>query len=74
MTIDEMARLERPSPKLLNLCVIRAVLTRPGVFFALPVLLCQYGTLRYQFDGEARALHAAARHLESARTRCATPS
>lgn len=56
MTIDEMARLERPSSKLLTLYIVRALLTGPGVIFALPVLLCRYWTLRYRFDDDG--IHA----------------
>jgi putative membrane protein len=56
MTFDEITRLERPSPKLLTLYVIRSVLTGPAVVITLPVLLCRYWTLRYRFDEDG--IHA----------------
>ena len=56
MITDEITRLERPSPKLLTLYVIRSVLTGPAVVITLPVLLCRYWTLRYRFDEDG--IHA----------------
>jgi putative membrane protein len=44
--------LERPSPKLWTLYLIRAVLTLPGIVIALPFLFFRYYTLRYRFDEE----------------------
>ncbi len=48
----DIYRIERPSPMLLKLYVIRSILSGPFVLFALPVLLFRYYTLRYKFDGE----------------------
>ncbi len=45
-------QLERPHPSLLKLYLIRAVLTGPGMLFALPYLFFRYQTLRYRFDDE----------------------
>ncbi len=44
--------LERPEPALWRLYLIRAILSGPGVFVALPVLWFRYYTLRYRFDEE----------------------
>ena len=44
--------LERPDPALWNLYVLHAVLTGPGLLFALPYLYFRYRTLRYRFDEE----------------------
>lgn len=44
--------LERPDPALLNLYVIHAVLTGPGVLVMLPLFYFRYRTLRYRFDEE----------------------
>ncbi len=52
MTDAEIHRLERPSPKLLLLYLIRGVLTGPAMVITLPVLFFRYQTLRYRFDEE----------------------
>ncbi|OGV35971.1 MAG: hypothetical protein A2X48_06140 [Lentisphaerae bacterium GWF2_49_21] len=44
--------MERPSPMLLKLYVIRSILSGPFIIFSLPVLLFRYYTLRYSFDNE----------------------
>ena len=44
--------LERPTPALWKLYIIRAVLSGPLVFVVLPVLYFRYHTLRYRFDSE----------------------
>ena len=41
-----------PDPALWKYYIIRAILTGPGVVFALPYLYFRYHTLRYRFDGE----------------------
>ena len=56
MTEPEIFQLERPHPSLLKLYLLRALLTGPGIFFALPVLFFRYQTLRYRFDAEG--IHA----------------
>ena len=52
MTTGEIQLLERPSPKLLVLYMIRAILTGPGLIVAIPLLFFRYHTLRYRFDDE----------------------
>ena len=44
--------IERPSPMLLKLYIIRSILSGPFVIFSLPYLMFRYHTLRYRFDGE----------------------
>ena len=44
--------LERPTPALWKLYIIRSILCGPGVFIVLPVLWFRYYTLRYRFDSE----------------------
>ena len=44
--------LKAPNPALWTLYIIRAVLSGPGVIFALPYLYFRYHTLRYTFDEE----------------------
>ncbi len=44
--------LSKPDPALWTLYIIRAVLSGPGVIFALPYLYFRYHTLRYTFDEE----------------------
>jgi hypothetical protein len=44
--------LKEPDQALWSLYVIRAVLSGPGVIFALPYLYFRYHTLRYTFDEE----------------------
>ena len=44
--------LERPTPALWKLYLIRAILTGPGMIIALPYLYFRYHTLRYRFDEE----------------------
>ena len=56
MTEQEIFQLERPHPNLLKLYLLRAVLTGPGIVFALPILFFRYHTLRYRFDAEG--IHA----------------
>lgn len=48
----EILSLERPHPKLWTYYVINALLTGPGVLFALPYLFFRFRTLRYRFDEE----------------------
>src|SRR6476659_6397975 len=54
MSVDArtIMSLERPHPSLRTYYIIRALLTGPGVFVALPYLLFRYQTLRYRFDEE----------------------
>lgn len=49
---QDITALERPAPALLKLYTIRAVLSGPGFFFAMPYLFFRYHTLRYRFDAE----------------------
>ncbi len=44
--------IERPSPKLLTLYVIRSLLSGPFVLVLLPYLYFRYHTLSYRFDGD----------------------
>ncbi len=48
----EIYRIERPSPMLLKLYVIRSILSGPFILITLPVLLFRYYTLKYRFDKE----------------------
>ena len=48
----EILAIERPHHNLLWLYVIRAVLTGPGFFVAMPLLFFRYETMRFQFDAE----------------------
>ena len=53
MTMEtDIYKIERPSPMLLKLYVIRSILSLPFVVITLPVLLFRYYTLRYRFDAE----------------------
>lgn len=49
---EKIFALKTPDPALWTLYVIRAVLTGPGIIFALPYLYFRYHTLRYTFDEE----------------------
>lgn len=49
---EKIFALKTPDPALWTLYVIRAVLSGPGVIFALPYLYFRYHTLRYTFDEE----------------------
>ena len=44
--------LERPTPALWKLYIIRAIFTGPIAVIVLPVLYFRYHTLRYRFDAE----------------------
>ena len=48
----DILAIERPHRNLLWLYVIRAVLTGPGFFVAMPLLFFRYETMRYRFDAE----------------------
>ncbi|HCE46639.1 MAG TPA: hypothetical protein DET40_24085 [Lentisphaeria bacterium] len=48
----DIYRIERPSPMLLKLYVVRSILSGPFIFITLPVLLFRYYTLKYRFDAE----------------------
>ncbi len=48
----DIYQIQRPSPMLLKLYVIRSILSGPFIVFSLPVLLFRYYTLRYRFDSE----------------------
>jgi putative membrane protein len=48
----DILAIERPHRHLLWLYVIRAVLTGPGFFVAMPLLFFRYETMRYRFDAE----------------------
>lgn len=50
MNESQFYNTTRPSGKLLQYYVIKSILTGPGLFLLLPVLLCRYYTLRYKFD------------------------
>jgi putative membrane protein len=45
-------QIQRPSPMLLKLYIIRSILSGPFIVFSLPVLLFRYYTLKYRFDSE----------------------
>jgi len=49
---ERIFALERPCAALWRLYVIRAILSGPGIIFALPYLYFRYHTLRYRFDEE----------------------
>jgi putative membrane protein len=49
---ENIFALSKPDPALWTLYIIRAVLSGPGVIFALPYLYFRYHTLRYTFDEE----------------------
>ena len=44
--------LERPSPDLMKVYVVRSLLTGPGLVIVLPIYFFRYRTLRYRFDDE----------------------
>lgn len=44
--------ITRPRASLLKYYVLQAILTGPGIFFALPVLYFRYHTMRFRFDDE----------------------
>lgn len=52
--VDEahILAIERPHSRLLTLYIIRALLTGPGVFVAMPLLFFRYETMRFRFDAE----------------------
>ena len=52
MNETDIYQIQRPSPMLLKLYVIRSVLSGPFIVFSLPVLLFRYYTLKYRFDSE----------------------
>jgi len=49
---QKILALERPHPALWKYYIMTAVLTGPGIVFALPYLFFRYYTLRYRFDAE----------------------
>lgn len=51
-TPEPVFPLTTPDPSLLQLYLIRALLTGPGVIVMLPLLFFRYRTLRYRFDKE----------------------
>ena len=52
MSETDIYQIQRPSPMLLKLYVIRSILSGPFIVFSLPVLLFRYYTLKYRFDSE----------------------
>ena len=52
MNPDAIFALERPTPALWKLYLIRSILSGPLIFAVLPVLWFRYYTLRYRFDSE----------------------
>ena len=48
----DIYQIQKPSPMLLKLYVIRSILSGPFIIFSLPVLLFRYYTLKYRFDSE----------------------
>ena len=52
MNPEAIFALERPTPALWKLYLIRSILSGPAIFIALPVLWFRYYTLRYRFDSE----------------------
>jgi uncharacterized protein len=52
MNEADIYQIQRPSPMLLKLYIIRSILSGPFIVFSLPVLLFRYYTLRYRFDSE----------------------
>ncbi|MFA6293321.1 MAG: PH domain-containing protein [Victivallales bacterium] len=52
MNETDIYQIQRPSPMLLKLYIIRSILSGPFIIFSLPVLLFRYYTLKYRFDGE----------------------
>lgn len=50
MNNDPVFAINRPSPELLKLYVVWSILSGPGIFILLPMLLIRYFTLRYHFD------------------------
>ena len=50
MNEQQFYNISRPSAKLLQYYIIKSILTGPGIFLMLPVLICRYYTLRYKFD------------------------
>lgn len=52
MNETDIYQIQRPSPMLLKLYIIRSILSGPFIIFSLPVLLFRYYTLKYRFDSE----------------------
>ncbi|MFO0553608.1 MAG: PH domain-containing protein [Polyangiaceae bacterium] len=52
MPNDLVRAIERPSPKLLTLYLLRAFLSGPAALVMLPILYFRYQTMRYRFDDE----------------------
>ena len=48
----DIYQIQKPSPMLQKLYVIRSILSGPFIVFSLPVLLFRYYTLKYRFDSE----------------------
>ena len=52
MKETDIYQIQKPSPMLLKLYIIRSILSGPFIIFLLPVLLFRYYTLKYRFDSE----------------------
>ena len=52
MNETDIYQIQRPSPVLLKLYIIRSILSGPFIIISLPVLLFRYHTLKYRFDSE----------------------
>jgi len=52
VTQAEIFQIERPSPSLLKLYLLRSFLSGPLIVIVLPLLYFRYRTLRYSFDEE----------------------
>jgi len=52
MSETDIYQIQRPSPMLLKLYIIRSIFSGPFIIFSLPVLLFRYYTLKYRFDSE----------------------
>ena len=52
MRETDIYQIQRPSPMLLKLYIIRSILSGPFIIFSMPVLLFRYYTLKYRFDSE----------------------
>ncbi len=50
MNNEPVFAINRPSPELLKLYVVWSILSGPGIFLLLPMLLIRYYTLHYHFD------------------------
>ena len=52
MRETDIYQIQRPSPMLLKLYIIRSILSGPFIIFSMPVLLFRYYTLKYRFYSE----------------------